>query len=226
MKTQNTTNSETVNKIVIQKDATASFDIDPQNGFTPVCPNELPVTDGTAIVSALNEQAKLARLRIISKDAHPVNADWVANKKQPQFSLIEGANVDIRWTLHCVPGTKGFELIDGLPRMTEYDYLVYKGIEPDMHPYGACFHDLNDKLSTGVIEYLKQNEISTVICGGLATDYCVKLTVLQLLKADFQVIVHLDACRGITAEGCLKALEEMKERGALIINNIKNVHVS
>lgn len=199
------------------KENTASFDIDPQNGFTPVCPNELPVEDGTAIVPALNAQAKFARLRAVSKDAHPATAIWKASQEQPQFSPVEGSNVDIHWQMHCVPGTKGFELIEGLPDITQYDYTVYKGIEPDMHPYGACYHDLNDKQSTGVIEYFKQNNIDTIICGGLATDYCVKLTVLQLLNAKLRVIVNLEACRGITPGGCEAALAEMKAAGAIII---------
>jgi nicotinamidase/pyrazinamidase len=203
----------------IIKQNTASFDIDPQNGFTPECPAELPVADGTAIVPALNAQAQFARLRAVSKDAHPATAIWKASEDQPQFSPIDGNNVDIHWKMHCVPGTKGFELIDGLPNITEYDYTVYKGIEPDMHPYGACYHDLNDQLSTGVIEYFKQNNIDTVICGGLATDYCVKLTVLQLLDAGLHVVVNLQACRGITTEGCTAAITEMEKNGAVIIQN-------
>ena len=203
----------------IIKENTASFDIDPQNGFTPVCPNELPVTDGDTIVPALNAQAQFARLRVVSKDAHPATAIWKASDAEPQYSPVEGENVDIHWQMHCVPGTKGFELIDGLPKITEYNYTVYKGIEPDMHPYGACYHDLNDQLSTGVIEFLKQNTIDTVICGGLATDYCVKLTVLQLLKAGLNVIVNMEACREITQEGCKSAIIEMKELGAIIIEN-------
>lgn len=203
----------------IDKTSTASFDIDPQNGFTPVCPDELPVPDGTGIVEQLNTQATFARLRVVSKDAHPPQAIWGATPQQPQFTPVAGDNVDIRWNMHCVPGTKGFELIAGLPNIIGYDFAVFKGVEPDMHPYGACYHDLNDTLSTGVIEYLKQNAITTVICGGLATDYCVKLTVLQLLKAGLNVIVNLAACRGITPEGCTQAIAEMKQHGAKIIEN-------
>ncbi|MGL5290220.1 MAG: nicotinamidase, partial [Aeromonas sp.] len=54
----------------------ASLDIDAQKGFTPLCPNELPVAGGSEIVAALNAQATLATLRVGSKDAHPANADW------------------------------------------------------------------------------------------------------------------------------------------------------
>ncbi len=88
-----------------------------------------------------------------------------------------------------------------------------------MHPYGACYHDLADRISTGVIEYLQQNGVNTVICGGLATDYCVKLTVLQLLQAGFKVIVNLEACRGIADDSIAQALKEMRAKGAAIIQS-------
>ncbi|MBX2857679.1 MAG: isochorismatase family protein [Cellvibrionaceae bacterium] len=204
----------------IQRNTTASFDIDPQKGFTPLCPNELPVEEGHLLAPLLNEQAKLARLRVVSKDAHPTQAIWKATDDKPIFSPVSGENVDIRWHMHCVPGTAGFELIDGLPKVCEYDYVVYKGVEPDMHPYGACYHDLKDTLSTGVIEYLRQHKITTVICGGLATDYCVKLTALQLAKAGFAVVVNLKACRGIASDTITAALGEMRAANITVAEDL------
>lgn len=88
-----------------------------------------------------------------------------------------------------------------------------------MHPYGACYHDLSEKMSTGVIEFLKCHDIQTIIVGGLATDYCVKTTVLQLLRAKFSVLINLAACRGIADETTKAAIEEMKNEGALIFND-------
>ena len=209
----------------VNRETSASFDVDPQNGFTPRCPDELPVPGGSEIVDALNTQATFARLRVVSKDAHPANAVWAAGEQGEAFSEVEGENVDIRWQMHCVPGTKGFELIDGLPAITDYDFTVFKGVEPDMHPYGACYHDLNDQISTGVIEYLKHNDIDTVICGGLATDYCVKLTALQLRNAGFTVIVNMEACRGIAEDTVRIAKEELIRAGVFIINDTTELDV-
>ena len=209
----------------IQQHTTASFDIDPQKGFTPLCPDELPVNEGHLLAPFLNKQAALARLRIVSKDAHPPAAIWKATQEAPLFSPVSGENVDIRWHMHCVPGTPGFELIDGLPAVNDYDYVVYKGVEPDMHPYGACYHDLKDSLSTGVIEYLQQQQIKTVICGGLATDYCVKLTALQLAKAGFDVIVNLEACRGIAPDTIATALEALSTANVKIIQGLSELEL-
>lgn len=199
--------------MIIHRQTTASFDVDAQKGFTPLCPEELPVVGGETLAAALNHQASLARLRIGSKDAHPVNAVWRASVEAPQFSPVAGKNVDIRWNLHCVPGTTGHELIEGLPHPADYDFFVQKGIEPDMHPYGACYHDLAERQSTGVIEFLQCNSIETVLVGGLATDYCVKITALQLRRAGLRVVVNLAACRGIAPETVRLAIAEMTAAG-------------
>jgi nicotinamidase/pyrazinamidase len=201
------------------KVSVASFDVDAENCFTPICPNELPVPGGTEIVPELNKNAKLAKYRIMSKDAHSPKAVWVATKENPQFSPVEGENVDVRWNLHGVPGTKGFELIEGLPPVTDYDFLVFKGVELGLHPYGACYHDLAKKISTGAIEFMRDKGIKIVIVGGLATDYCVKETVLELLHANFVVVVNLGACRGIAEETTEAAIEEMKNAGAFFVNS-------
>lgn len=207
---------------------TASFDVDAQNGFTPLCPNELPVAGGHEIAAALNEQASLARIRIGSKDAHSQDARWVATKTNPQFSPVHGhPELDIHWARHCEVGTFGFELIEGLPKVLDYDYFVYKGIEPDQHPYGACYHTLDwqspTRRSTGVIEYLKCQGIKTVIVGGLALDYCVANTALQLQDAGFQVIVNLQACRGIEDITIDQALSRFADAGVIVVKNMQDM---
>ena len=201
------------------KNKIAAFDIDAQNTFTPVCPDELPVAEGDQIVGELNAQAAFAALRIGSRDAHSPQAIWIADQKHPVLSPVSGSpDVDVHWPAHAIIGTKGFDFIDGL-NPQGYDFQVYKGIEIDKHPYGACYHDLNNKLSPGVIEYLCQHGITTVICGGLATDYCVKNTVLQLRAAGFEVILNLAACRGIAPDTVAAALDEMRAHDITIVEN-------
>jgi nicotinamidase/pyrazinamidase len=196
----------------------ACFDVDAQKGFTPICPNDLPVQGGDEIVNALNEQAEVCEIRVGSKDAHTSGALWEATEDKPVFSEVGEVNVDIRWPKHCVMGTEGAELLDGLPKPEDYDFFVWKGIEKNLHPYGACYHDLNEKLSTGVIEFLKSKEIDTVVVGGLATDYCVKTTALQLKRAGFEVIVNLKACRGVAKETTDNAIQEMTDEGIKVVD--------
>lgn len=199
------------------KQYVASLDVDAQYTFTPVCPNELPVAGGDTIAYELNNQAQFASYRLGSKDAHSPQALWVSNDQHPAFSKLDGDNMDIRWPSHAVPGTQGFELLEGLPIPADYDFFVWKGVELDMHPYGACYHDLAEHMSTGIIEYLNANAVSTVIVGGLATDYCVQHTVLQLLSAGFTVIVNSAAIRGVAQETSQAAINNMIKQGAHFI---------
>ncbi|MDJ0622273.1 MAG: nicotinamidase [Desulfocapsaceae bacterium] len=204
----------------IRQDKTVSFDVDPQRGFTPLCPNELPVEEGHLIADELNNQANLAKFRIVSKDCHPPEAPWVADSPDEIMTPVEGnyPGLDIKWPPHCVVGTEGNELIPGLPPEDLYDLVIEKGKDPLHHPYGACYHDLSEKISTGAIEWLRERQITTVIVGGLATDYCVKNTVLQLCHAGFEVIVNLAACRGVAEETSNVAREEMRTAGARLID--------
>ncbi len=190
---------------------TASFDVDAQKSFTPLCPAELPVAGGDLIGGELNFMASLAQLRVGSKDAHTPQAPWVVSQHADMLQPTGLAHADVTWVSHCVPGTEGFTLLDELPTPYDYDYFVWKGVEPDLHPYGACYHDLHGKLSTGVIEYLKSQGVERVIVGGLALDFCVKTTALQLASAGFDVIVYLPACRAISEDGATQALADMRE---------------
>lgn len=201
----------------------ASLDVDAQKGFSPLCPDELPVPGAAEIVSELNAQAALAQYRIGSKDAHSPKAIWAVETIDKAFQPLEHKNADLTWPVHCVPGTQGFELLDGLPSPSEYDYFIWKGVETDLHPYGACFHDIEEKLSTGLIEFFNAKGITQVIVGGLATDFCVKTTVLQLANAGLDVIINLGACRGIAPEGVTEALKEMQAAGVTLASNHKEI---
>ncbi|PIQ42453.1 MAG: nicotinamidase [Gammaproteobacteria bacterium CG11_big_fil_rev_8_21_14_0_20_46_22] len=202
-----------------EKRLIASFDVDAQKTFTPECPDELPVPSGGQIADALNRQAEYAAYRIGSKEAHCPRAHWVASEKHPAFTKMDAPNMDSYWPAHAVPGTLGFEAIDGLPKPTDYDFFVWKGIELDLHPYGACYHDLHKKLSTGVIEFLRHKGVEWVLVGGLATDFCVAETVDQLIDADFTVVLNLSASRAINTLGAEKVCDRILERGSHVIDS-------
>ena len=214
-------------KKVKKYDFLASCDIDAQQCFTPLCPNELPVPEGDLIAQELNRQAQFAKYRIGTKDAHCVNARWVTNDLSKINTKIDHAdasnNIDVYWPAHAVPGTTGFELLPGLPKPSDYDFFVWKGIEPDMHPYGACYHDLGQKISTGLVEYLHYHKISHLVVGGLALDFCVQVTALQFLQAGFVVIINLTATRGLRKESTIQAKQNLLEAGAIFINNYKDL---
>lgn len=220
------------NEIVVVFDKTASLNVDPQKGFTPLCPDELPVPDGENIVAELNAQNLLAKYNIVSKDIHPSNAAWIATPEYPQLSPVGLPDVDVHWNRHCQSGTKGAELLDGLKKMTDYDFFVAKGFEPNVHPYSACYHDLAKKISTGIIEWLNQHNISTVIVGGLAlnvedTPLCVGHTVIDLCNAGFQVILNMGAVRSLgTKEGETRFIDMLENKyNVLVVDSYEHIMV-
>ncbi len=209
------------------RDRVAAFDVDAQRTFTPLCPDELPVPGGDEIADELNRQAGLAAFRVGSKDAHSPEAAWVtADAAKIGQPGVKGDNVEEHWPVHAVPGTEGFELLPGLPRPADYDYFVWKGVELDMHPYGACYHDLAETMSTGVIEWLEANGVTHVLVGGLATDYCVKATARQLAEAGFRTILNRAACRGIAPETTEAALDELRAAGVQLVESSDHLEPS
>ncbi len=212
---------------------TASLNVDPQKGFTPICPKELPVPEGDKIVTELNGQNSICKFKLVSKDVHPKNGIWVASSKHPQLSPVGLPNVDVYWNRHCESGTIGMELLDGLPKMTEYDFFVGKGFEADLHPYSACYHNMDKTISTGIIEWLNQHDISTVIIGGLALNFedqplCVGETVIDLCNAGFQVILNMGAVRGLgSIDGRDKFIEMLKYKySVLVVNSYKDICIT
>ena len=219
-------------KVYVIKHETATFLVDAQKGFTPLCPNELPVPDGQNIVAECIKTFEKTGSKIASKDAHPIDGDWV-----PTFS--DGSNIatlnpkhgkqnDLFWPNHCCVGEEGFELIPGLPEMSEFDYIIYKGAEKDIHVYSACYQLLKpnskgDKISTGVIEFLRAKLIDTVIITGLATNYCCMATAMDLKVAGFDVIMNLGACRGIG--DVASSIETMKAAGIKMVDSADDLVV-
>lgn len=201
-----------------------SIDVDAQKTFTPLLPDELPIDEGDKIVAELNAQAALADLRVMSKDAHSPAAHWLVDSRDKMMQPTGLPHADITWVAHAIVGSEGYELLDGLPQSTDYDYCVWKGVDPALHPYGACYHDLDEKLSTGLIEWLTVRGATTLIIGGLATDYCVKTTVLQLLRGgDWRVLVNRAACRGIAPETVAAAWQSMQQHGAIVLDNAQEI---
>ena len=195
-----------------------AIDVDAQRAFSPLCPQELPVAEGDLIVPELNAQAALADWRVLTRDAHSAQAVWVVDTPAQMLQALPYPNADLTWVRHAEVGSEGFLPLPGLPAPEDYDFLVYKGLDTHMHPYGACFHDMAGRISTGLLEWLQVRGADCVIVGGLATDYCVKDTVLQLCgHGQWQVLVNLAACRGIAAATTADATAQMQAAGAVLL---------
>lgn len=212
-------------RVEIEKNKTACIDVDPQKGFSELCPDELPVAGALQIVEELKLNHSKASLKMVSRDMHPPGAAWEAESPERMLEPVGMPEVDIKWNPHCVVGTKGVELLPGLPSVREYDFQINKGIDPDAHPYGAFYHDQADTLSTGGIEFLRSKSIDTVIVGGLALDFCVKKSVEQLVDAGFRVIVNLAATRAVFPDAVATVVDELENKGVLMVDNAGAIEV-
>lgn len=199
-----------------------AIDIHPQKTFSELCPNELPVPDALSIVPHLNRQAAWADYRVLTKDAHAGHESWQIDTQEDYLPLESAEN----WVRHAVLGTEGYNNLPGLPRPENYHFFVHIGLENDVHTFGACFHDMAENISTGLIEWLVCRNADTLIVGGLVTEYCVQATVLQLCwygKNKWRVIVNLDACRSLSGHEAQQAIHNMEKAGALIVQHTDEI---
>jgi nicotinamidase/pyrazinamidase len=174
--------------------------IDVQNDF--VAGGTLAVPGGEEVVPVLNgwiaafEDAGFPV--IYSRDWHPPD----------HCSFVEQGGP---WPTHCVQETKGADFVAGLD-MREDAVVVSKAMDPDKEEY-------SDFADGTLAEILREIGVSRLFVGGLATDYCVRATVLDALAEGFAVSVIADGVRAVdvTPGDGPRALEQMAEAGATII---------
>jgi nicotinamidase/pyrazinamidase len=184
------------------KSPAALLIIDVQNDFCPG--GALPVADGDRVVAPLNRAAELfaaAGLPVVaSRDWHP--------EKTGHFRAYGGI-----WPPHCVQESRGAEFHPELKLPPGY-LLISKGFEAEGDSYSAFDGQLADGHT--LLQLLKSLGVAQVYAGGLATDYCVKETVLAALRYGFTVTVLEDAIAGVDVSpgDSLQALTEMQTAGA------------
>jgi nicotinamidase/pyrazinamidase len=174
--------------------------VDVQNDFCPG--GSLAVANGDEVVAPLNELMKefLDRGEPVFK-----TRDWHPPKAK-HFAAYGGI-----WPVHCVRNTPGAEFHPGLfddPRIT----IISKGIDESADGYSGFD-------GTNLAQILRDQEVKEVWVGGLATDYCVKHTVLDALQQGFEVKALTDAMRAVNLNSTdgEKAIEEMGNAGAEIV---------
>jgi nicotinamidase/pyrazinamidase len=200
----------------------ASVEVDVMKTFSQLCMDELPVKDALDIVAPINALANKVTFRIGSKDAHSENAEWITDKDEEIGSPTGNPQAPHKWKKHGIPGTLGFEMLDGMPDPFSYDFFVWKGIESRYHPYGVCYHDPLNTMSTGLIEWLLINEVTEVVVSGLAYDHCVKETVLELARTKlFKVIVIRECSKGIDPDDYHNVEKKFIDNGVEILDTVE-----
>ncbi|MCF7916766.1 MAG: isochorismatase family protein, partial [Candidatus Omnitrophica bacterium] len=116
-----------------------------------------------------------------------------------------------KWPKHCIQNTRGAEFHPEL-NLSESAAVLSAGMDPESEGYSA-FEGKNQE-GKEFQELLAEQNIQKLYIGGLATEFCVKHTVLEALKRGFKVQLLVDAIAGIDSEEAKKAKQEMITKGA------------
>lgn len=178
--------------------------VDVQNDFCPG--GSLAVAQGDEVVAPLN---KLIEEFLDRNEPVYQTRDWHPAQTK-HFAAYGGT-----WPVHCVQDTHGAEFHPGLiddPRVT----IISKGIDESADGYSGFD-------GTNLAQLLREEGVEEVWVGGLATDYCVKHTVLDALREGFEVKALAEAMRAVNLkpDDGAKAVEEMREAGAEIVGVTK-----
>lgn len=191
--------------------------VDVQNDFLPG--GALAVPEGHLIVPSINQILPSYDLIVATQDWHPANhASFAAS--HPGRHVFETIDLDglpqTLWPIHCVQNTGGALFAPGLD--TQRICRVFqKGTHSQIDSYSG-FHDNGHRAATGMADWLREAGVEQFDVAGLATDYCVKFTVLDGLTEGFKVNVLTELCRGVNlrAGDVESALRAMREAGATL----------
>lgn len=193
--------------------------VDLQNDFMPG--GSLAVQHADEVIPLINALVHYPFDSIVAtKDWHPHDhASFAENHGKKVGEHINLAGIDqILWPVHCVQGTLGSEFAPGWDT-TVIDKIFYKGTDPFIDSYSTFFDNGHQK-STGLEVYLREKGATSLYIAGLATDFCVKYSVLDALKLGFSCSVIVDACRGVNLDSydSTRALAVMQSAGATLLS--------
>jgi len=167
----------------------------------------LAAPGGVEIIPAVNRHVATAITRgmpvYATRDWHPV--------RTTHFKDYGG-----NWPPHCVQGTAGAQFHPAL-KLPPEAIIVNKGDDPERHGYSA-FEGHTSEGKT-LLDDLRDRHITRVYVAGIATDYCVRQSALDALRAGLEVRVLPDAIAGIDVRpgDAQRALDEISAAGAELV---------
>lgn len=134
---------------------------------------------------------------LFTRDHHPAN----------HSSFVPNGGT---WLVHCVAGTPGGEIDPVLAPYALEELIFDKGCDPAVEQYSG-FEGLNSAGQT-MGEVLSLLDVDHVLVAGIATEFCVKNTCLDLVKAGFKVTLLKDFLGYVSEEGHRQTLVELSEK--------------
>ncbi len=207
-------------QVAVAGSKTAVIVVDVQADFTTAHKGSLAVEGSDEaylkdVVKATGE-LKAAGLPIYAtQDWHPADHMSFANNnkgsKPYQLITLKDGRKQVMWPDHCVQNTDGAKILLDEAVFTK---IVQKGTDSNFDSYSGFKDD--GGAETAMNKTLKEAGIETLVVYGIATDYCVKATVMDGLAAGYKIVVVQDLCRGVAPDTSKAAWAEMEKAGAVL----------
>jgi len=180
--------------------------VDPQLDFFPG--GALGVAEGEEILGPINRLLKRhPELPVfVSRDWHPASS--------AHFEERGG-----RWPPHCVQGSDGARFHPHLER-PDGAQVFSKGTDPDNDAGYSAFEAIGEN-GQPLMEALRREGVTGLIVAGLATDYCVKASVLDARRRGLAVMLFEPGVRAVNLkpEDGHAAMDTMRAAGALFLRD-------
>ena len=186
--------------------------IDVQNDFLKG--GSLEVPNGNDVIEPINEIINNYSIVVATKDWHPLDhVSFASNHKGKKIGdVIKINNLEqMLWPVHCVQNSEGSDFPFNL-NIKAINKIIYKGTNSKIDSYSG-FYDNGKIRSTGLSNYLKTKNVTSIDYVGLVTEYCVKFTVFDSIEEGFKSRIILKGIKGINLKESNKTLKEMESKG-------------
>ena len=186
--------------------ARALIVVDVQNDFCEG--GSLPVDGGARVAADIHDLLQQWHSRSPGGPAYDVVVATKDHHVDPGGHWSLKPDFVDSWPVHCKVGTEGAAFHPNLDPQP-FDEVFYKG------EHQAAYSGFEGSTSSGtsLADWLREREVAEVDVCGIATDHCVRATVLDSVRAGFATRVLTSLCAGVARETTAAALEEMTAAG-------------
>lgn len=211
-------------QIRVERERAALVVVDIQPDFLPG--GALAIEGGDAILDGVTGlmRGDLFGVQVATQDWHPFDhVSFASNHdgRSPMDVIELYGHEQTLWPDHCVQGTAGAALREGLP-WDRVAAIIRKGADRRCDSYSAFrnnWDERGERPSTGLAGYLEEREVEDVFLCGLARDFCVRWSARDAAQVGFNVFVLWDLTRPVDPASDREVREELEALGVRLISS-------